>query len=683
MKTKFLLFTTIVLATMSCKTTALKEESVPDNFQFLIEQFADLKIMRYPVIGFDDLKLKEKELIYYLSQAAVEGRDILFDQNYKYNLAVRRTLEEIHENYQGDRSTADFKAFDVYLKRIWFSNGIHHHYSSDKINPGFSVDYFKTLLANVDASKLPLANGESKEAFIAKIEPVIFDKLVDSKGVNQADGQDLIATSAENYYGEGVTQKEVEAFYAAKKVPGDLEPISYGLNSTLVKEDGKLVEKVWKVGGKYSPAIEKIVFWLEKALTVAENKQQKTVISNLIEYYKTGDLKTFDKYNIAWLADQKSRIDFVNGFTETYGDPLGIKASWESLVNFKNIEATKRTEIISDNAQWFEDNSPVDPKFKKEKVKGVTAKVITAAMLGGDCYPATPIGINLPNADWIRKEHGSKSVTIENITYAYNKAAEGNGFLEEFSLAPGELGLEKEYGFLVDNLHTDMHECLGHGSGKLMPGVSGDELKAYGAVIEEARADLFALYYMGDPKMVELGLLPDMEAYKASYNDYIRNGLMTQLTRIELGNDIQQTHMRCRQMIARWAFSKFIVNFVVERKMENNKTYFFIRDYEKLRAMFGELLTEIQRIKSEGDYEAAKNLVETFGIKVMPDIHAEVLERFKKLNLAPYGGFVNPVYKVETNDKGKITNVTLDYSEGYTEQMMRYGKEHSWLATYN
>ena len=668
---------------MSCKTPAPKEEPKTENFQYLIEQFADLKIMRYPVPGFDELTLKQKEMLYYLSQAAVDGRDILFDQNNKYNLAVRRTLEAINANYTGDRTTADFKAFEVYLKRVWFSNGIHHHYSSDKFKPGFSADYFNVLLKDIDATLLPLDNGETKDQLIAKLTPVIFDPAVDAKRVNQAEGTDLIATSANNYYAEGITQKEAEAFYAKMKVPGDSEPISYGLNSTLIKKDGKLVEDVWKLGGKYSAAIEKITFWLEKALTVAENDQQKQVINYLISYYKTGDLNTFDEYNIAWLADQNSRIDFVNGFIETYGDPLGIKGSWESVVNFKNIEATKRTEIISANAQWFEDHSPVDPKFRKEKVKGVSAKVITAAMLGGDCYPATAIGINLPNADWIRKEHGSKSVTIENITFAYDKAAQGNGFLEEFCYSDEEIASERKYGFLADNLHTDMHECLGHGSGQLMPGVSGDELKAYGSTIEEARADLFALYYMGDSKMVELGLLPDAEAYKSAYNDYVRNGLMTQLTRIEPGKDIEESHMRNRQLIAMWAYENGKADNVIERKTKDGETYFVVNDYKKLQSLFGKLLAEIQRVKSEGDFEGAKSLVEKYGVKVDHELHAEVLDRYKKLNLAPYGGFVNPVYKVETDASGKITNIKLDFTEGYSEQMIRYSKEHSWLPTYN
>ncbi len=683
MRTPLLLIIVTVLAMTSCKTPSPKEEPKDSSFQFFIEQFADLKILRYPVLGFEELTLPQKELIYYLSQAAIEGRDIIFDQNYKYNLTVRRTLEAIYENYKGDRNSENFKAFEIYLKRVWFSNGIHHHYSSDKIDPGFNASFFAELLAGIDAAKLPLKEGENKETFNARIEPIIFDMNVDFKRVNQAEGQDLIATSACNYYGDGITQAETEAFYAAMKNPNDEEPISYGLNSTLEKKDGKLTEEVWKSGGKYGEAIDKIVYWLEKALSVAENEQQKIVITYLIDYYRTGDLKTFDKYNVAWLADQQSRIDFVNGFIETYGDPLGLKASWESVVNFKNIEATKRTEIISANAQWFEDNSPVDKRFKKETVKGVTAKVITAAMLGGDCYPATPIGINLPNADWIRKEHGSKSVTIENITYAYSKAAEGNGFMEEFAYSEKEIENEKTYGFQADNLHTDMHECLGHGSGQLLPGVSGDELKAYGSVIEEARADLFALYYMGDKKMVELGLLPDAEAYKAAYDDYIRNGLMTQLTRIKLGDNIEQSHMRNRQLISKWVFEKGTANNVIEKKMKEGKTYFVINDYNKVRTLFGELLSEIQRVKSEGDFEAAKNLVENYAVKIDQELHAEVIERYSKLNLAPYSGFVNPVYNVETDANGKISNITLDYTEGYAEQMMRLAKDHSWLPTYN
>lgn len=675
--------TIIVMMTVSCKNQ--KEEAKKDDasFQYLVEQFADVRIMRYQVTGFEDLTLKQKTMLYYLSQAAIEGRDILFDQNNKNNLAIRRTLETIYENYNGDRNSDDFKAFEVYLKRVWFANGIHHHYSTDKFEPGFSAEYFGALLADIDEAALPLKDGETKEAFIARIAPVIFDSSLYHKRVNQADGEDLILSSANNYWGEGITQAEAEDFYGKIKNSNDPEPISYGLNSQLVEVDGQLVEKVWKVGGMYSPAIEKIVYWLKKASEVAENEQQKNVIDLLVEYYETGDLKTFDRYNVAWLADQQSRIDFVNGFTETYGDPLGLKGSWESVVNFKNLEATQRTEIISANAQWFEDHSPVDHRFRKEKVKGVSAKVINAAMLGGDCYPSTPIGINLPNADWIRKEYGSKSVTIENITYAYDMASLGNGFMEEFYYSPEEIEREKKYGFQSDNLHTDLHECLGHGSGQLLPGVAGDELKAYGSTIEEARADLFALYYMGDKKVVELGLLPDGEAYKAEYDSYIRNGLLTQLTRILPGKNIEEAHMRNRQMIAMWAYEHGKDQNVIEKKTKDNKSYFVINDYEKLQSLFGQLLAEIQRVKSEGDFEAGRQLVEEYGVKVDQELHQEVLARYKKLNLAPYGGFLNPVYIVETNKSGEITNVTLDYTESYVDQMMRYSKEHSWLPAYN
>lgn len=685
MKQLLFLSTILLIMTVSCKNQSKEEAKTNDDasFQFFVEQFADVKIMRYPVMGFEELTLKQKTMLYYLSQAAIEGRDILFDQNNRNNLAIRRTLEAIYSNYKGDRNTDEFKAYEVYLKRVWFANGIHHHYSTDKFEPGFSAEYFKTLLSDIDGSILPLKDGETKEAFIARISPVIFDPAVDLKRVNQTDGEDLILTSANNYWGEGITQKEAEDFYNKMKDPNDSEPVSLGLNSQLVKENGKLQEKIWKVGGMYTQAIERIVFWLQKAAEVAENEQQKTVIDLLVKYYQTGDLKVFDQYNVAWLADQESRIDFVNGFTETYGDPLGLKASWESVVNFKNLEATHRTEIISQNAQWFEDNSPVEPRFRKEKVKGVSAKVINAAMLGGDCYPSTPIGINLPNADWIRKEHGSKSVTLENITYAYDKAASGNGFLEEFCYSPEEIERDHKYGFQTDNLHTDLHECLGHGSGQLMPGVAGDELKAYGSTIEEARADLFALYYMGGEKVVELGLLPDNEAYKATYDSYIRNGLMTQLTRILPGKNIEEAHMRNRQLIAMWVYEHGKAENVIERKTKDNETYFVVNDYKKLQSLFGQLLAEIQRIKSEGDYESGRQLVENYGVIVDQELHAEVLDRYAKLKLAPYGGFLNPLYVIETNDSNEIINVTLDYSESYVDQMMRYSKDHSWLPTYN
>jgi len=639
----FLILFTLIM-TVSCKEQPKKDEA--SDFQFLVEQVADLRILRYPVEGFEKLDLRKKELVYYLSQAAIEGRDILFDQNYRHNLTVRRTLEAIYESYDTLRDAPEFKAFEVYLKRVWFSNGIHHHYSTDKLDPGFSAEYFVSLLEPVSESKLPLLAGETKEQLIQRLIPVIFDMKVDAKRVNQTQGEDLLQTSANNYWGEGITQTEAEAFYDSISNTDDPEPISYGLNSRLEKEEGKLVEKVWKVGGTYTQAIEKIVFWLGKASEVAENEKQKEVIDLLIQFYQTGDLKTFDQYCIAWLKDQESLIDFVNGFTETYGDPLGMKASWESLVNFKNLEATKRTEIISRNAQWFEDHSPIDPKFKKPVVKGVSAKVITAAMLGGDCYPATPIGINLPNADWIRKEYGSKSVTIENITYSYSRVKENDGFLEEFAFSQEEIERSRKYGFLADNLHTDLHECLGHGSGQLLPGVTGSELKAYGAPIEEARADLFALYYLGDPKLVSLKLLPDKQAFKAEYDSYIRNGVMTQLTRIVLGNQIEQAHMRNRALISRWAYEKGKADKVIEKVVREGKTYFVINDYKKLRDLFGELLSEIQRIKSEGDFEAARAMVENYGVKIERDLHTEVLDRFAKLNIAPYSGFVNPVYLV-------------------------------------
>lgn len=647
-----------------------------DNFQYVVEQFADLRILRYPVTGFEELSLQQKKLIYYLSQAAIEGRDILFDQNYKHNLTIRRTLEAIYEHYQGDRNTDDFKALEVFLKRVWFSNGIHHHYSTLKIMPEFGEEFFEQAVKSIPSKALPLKEGETVENLLTTLKPVLFDPNVDNKRVNQDKDADLIATSANNYYC-GVTQKEAEDFYNARKEKDNL--LSHGLNAQLVKEDEEIKEKVWKIGGMYSPAIEKIVKWLEEARAVAESDQQKKVIGLLIDFYRTGDLKIFNEYNIAWLADQDSEVDFINGFIETYGDPLGLKGSWESVVNFKNKEATRRTEIISANAQWFEDHSPVDPRFKKEKVRGVSAKVINVAMLGGDCYPHTPIGINLPNADWIRKEYGSKSVTIENITYAYDQASKGTGFLEEFCFSQEEIDRYYGYGFLTGNLHTDLHECLGHGSGQLLEGITGNELKAYGAVIEEARADLFALYYIADKKLVELNLLPDEEAYKAEYDTYIRNGLMTQLTRIRLGEDIEEAHMRNRQLIAAWCFEKGQKDKVIERKNKDGKTFFVINDYIALRNLFAKLLVEIQRVKSEGDYQTAKHLVETYGVKVNKELHQEVLERYQKLNLAPYSGFVNPVLRPVTDDDGKIIDIVPDYTEGYAEQMMRYSKEHSWL----
>ena len=659
------------------KTTAEAEK-----IDYTVEQFADLQILRYRVPGFEDLSLKQKELVYYLTEAALQGRDILFDQNGKYNLTIRRMLEAVYTGYKGDKNTPDFKAMEVYLKRVWFSNGIHHHYGSEKFVPGFTPEFFRQAVQSVDAATLPLAEGQTVEQLCEEVFPVIFDPTVMPKRVNQAAGEDLVLTSACNYY-DGVTQQEAEDFYNALKKRKDETPVSYGLNSRLVKEDGKIQEKVWKVGGLYGQALEKIVYWLKKAEGVAETPEQKAVIAKLMEFYETGDLKTFDEYAILWVKDLNSRIDFVNGFTESYGDPLGMKASWESLVNFKDLEATQRTELISGNAQWFEDHSPVDGQFKKEKVKGVSAKVITAAILAGDLYPATAIGINLPNANWIRSHHGSKSVTIGNITDAYNKAAHGNGFNEEFVYSDAELQLIDKYADVTDELHTDLHECLGHGSGKLLPGVDPDALKAYGSTIEEARADLFGLYYVADPKLVELGLTPSADAYKAQYYTYLMNGLMTQLVRIEPGNNVEEAHMRNRQLIARWVYEKGAAEKVVELVKKDGKTYVVINDYEKVRDLFGRLLAEIQRIKSTGDYAGAHDLVEAYAVKVDPALHAEVLERYKKLNLAPYKGFVNPKYEVVTDADGTITDVTVTYDEGYAEQMLRYSKDYSTLSSVN
>ena len=668
----------LLTACSGSKTTTAEA----DKFDYTVEQFADLQILRYRVPGFENLSLQQKELVYYLTEAALQGRDILFDQNGKYNLRIRRTLEAVYTGYKGDKNTPDFKAMEVYLKRVWFSNGIHHHYGSEKFVPGFAPEFFKEAVLSVDASTLPLAEGQTAEQLCDELSPVIFDPTVMPKRVNQAAGEDLVLTSACNYY-DGVTQKEAEDFYNAMKDPKDETPVSYGLNSRLVKENGKIQEKVWKVGGLYGQVIDKIVYWLKKAEGVAENPEQKAVIAELIKFYETGDLKTFDEYAILWVKDLNSLVDFVNGFTESYGDPLGMKASWESLVNFKDMEATHRTEIISGNAQWFEDHSPVDKLFKKDEVKGVSAKVITAAILAGDLYPATAIGINLPNSNWIRSHHGSKSVTIGNITDAYNKAAHGNGFNEEFVYSDTELQLIDKYADLTGELHTDLHECLGHGSGKLLRGVDPDALNAYGSTIEEERADLFGLYYVADPKLVELGLTPNADAYKAEYYTYLMNGLMTQLVRIEPGNDVEEAHMRNRQLIARWVFEKGAADKVVELVRRDGKTYVVVNDYGKLRTLFGELLSEIQRIKSTGDYQGAHDLVENYAVKVDPVLHAEVLERYKKLNLAPYKGFVNPKYEAVVDAAGKITDVKVTYDEGYAEQMLRYSKDYSNLPSIN
>jgi dipeptidyl-peptidase III len=651
------------------------------NFKFQIEQFDDIKIMRYQIPDFEKLSLNQKKLVYYLSEAAYWGRDIIFDQNYKHNLSIRRTLEEIYKNFKGDRKSSDFSNFVIYLKKVWFSNGIHHHYSNDKFLPKFSQEYFLELIQNSPDSKFPVIGKETTEELAQRLIPYIFDENVDTKSISQDTEKDLITNSACNFY-ENVTQEETEQFYNSIPQKDNSKPVSLGINSKLAKKNGIVTEQTWKKGGMYNNAIEKIIYWLDKATTVAENEAQKKHINLLIEYYKTGDLSIWDEYNIAWVSDQNSLVDYVNGFIEVYGDPMGRKATWEAVVNFKNIEATKRTEIISNNAQWFENNSPIEERFKKKEVKGVSAKVITVAALGGDCYPSTPIGINLPNADWIRKDFGSKSVTMENITYAYDKASEGNGFLEEFCYHDDEIALAKKYGPLAGNLHTDLHECLGHGSGQLLPGTSSEALKNYHSPLEEARADLFALYFMMDQKMIDLGLIPSFDLAKAEYNSYIRNGLLTQLTRIAPGKNIVQAHMRSRQLIARWCFDNGKNENVIEMKTKNNKTYFVINDHLKLRQLLGKLLAEIQRIKSEGDYKSGQKLVEQYGVKVDENIHKEVLDRYKKLNLAPYGGFINPKL-VPVFEGNEINDVRVEYPDDYTLQMLEYSEKYSVLPSYN
>lgn len=652
-----------------------------EEFSYIVDQFADLQILRYQVSGFENLSLRQKQLLYHLSEAALMGRDILFDQNGRYNLVIRRTLEAVYQYGTVDKSSADYQAFEVYLKRVWFANGIHHHYGEDKFIPGFSEAFFDAAVRSVDTSLLPLKAGETVDTLLARLKPVIFDSTVMPKRTVQSGDTDWIQASANNYYGEDVTQAEVEAFYGKMKAEGDNRcPLSYGLNSRLEKENGQLVERVWKVGGLYSEAIERIVAELEKAAAFAENEKQRQIIATLIDYYRTGDLRTFDAYSILWVEDTDSQVDFVNGFIETYGDALGLKASWESTVNFRNEEATRRTQTISENAQWFEDHSPVDKRFKKERVKGVSAKVITVTMLGGDCYPSTPIGINLPNADWIRRDHGSKSVTIENIMEAYDKASQGSGFSDEFVWSDEERNRIKTYGFLTDMLHTDLHECLGHGSGQLLPGTDPDALKAYASTLEEARADLFGLYYLADPKMQELGLVPDGEAFKAEYYKYMMNGLLTQLVRIEEGKEVEEAHMRNRQLIARWVFEQGAADKVVELKKREGKTFVVINDYQQLRALFGKLLAEVQRIKSEGDYEAGRSLVENYGVKIDPVLHHEIRERYVRLHLSPYKGFVNPIMREVKDDSGHVTDITLDYTEGYAEQMLRYSRDYSYLS---
>lgn len=649
------------------------------NFDYNADRFADIQVLRYQVPGFEDLTLNQKKLVYYLTEAALQGRDILTDQNGKYNLVIRKTLEQIYVNYKGKRTDKDFLGLEKYLKQVWFGNGIYHHYGMDKFVPEFSQKFFDSQVKKLNPKSLPLAKGESVGDFLKVIDKVIFDPTYLAKRVNQADGEDLILTSATNLY-EGVTQKEVEDYYNALKDTTDATPVSWGLNTKVVKENGKVVEKPYKLGGLYSDAIIQIIVNLKRAAEFAENDAQRAYIDKLIEFYVTGSLKTFDEYSILWAEETKSDVDFINGFIESYGDPLGMTGSWEGMVNFKNRAASHRTELISGNAAYFEHNSPVDDRFKKENVKGVTAKVITAAILAGDSYPSTPIGINLPNSNWIRAAHGSKSVTIENITDAYDEVANGTGFNEEFAYSDVEIEMMKKHLTLADKLHTDLHECLGHASGKLLPGVDQDALKAYGSTLEEGRADLFALYYLADPKLVELGIFTDPDAYKAEYYKYIMNGLMTQLTRIEPGKDIEESHMRNRKFISEWCYEKGKPDNVIEYVKRDGKTFVKVNDYEKLRSLFGQLLAEVQRIKSTGDFEAGRQLVETYGVKVDPEIHKEVLERYAKLDIAPYKGFVNPIYRLVKDDSGNITDVQIEYGENYVDQMLRYSRDYSPLT---
>ena len=659
------------------------------------ERFADIQMLRYELKGFENLSLTQKIYIYCLSKATLLGRDITFDQQGKYNLRIRKTLEAVYRHYEGNRESEDFKAFEVYLKRVWFASGIHHHYGCEKFEPGFSEESFYEMVGAVADEYLPLSKGQSKEDLLGILVPVIFNPEVMPKRVNQTDGEDLVQTSACNFY-ENVSQAEVERFYARMKEDGNEQAPSYGLNSKLTKRNGELVELKWTEDGLYGAAIKEIVSWLLRAQKYAENEEQKHLIDLLVKYYRTGDLKDFDRYSIAWVQQHEGMIDFINGFIEVYGDPLGLKGTWEGIVEYKDLEATKRTQTISQNAQWFEDHSPVDPRFRKPEVKGVTANVICAAMLGGEEYPASAIGINLPNANWIRQEYGSKSVTIGNLTEAYNKAAQGNGFRDEFVIDEDTISLMNQYEDITDDLHTDLHECLGHGSGQLLPGTDPDALKAYGSTIEEARADLFGLYYVADHKLVELGLTPNDEAYKAQYYGYLMNGLLTQTIRIKEGDKIEEAHMRNRALIAWWVMEhaegavelvKMDMNYASaedalkdsEGNIITTKTYVKINDYAKLRHLFGELLAEIQRIKSEGDFEAARLLVEKYAVNIDPELHREILARYKKLNLAPYKGFINPKMTLEMDEEGEITDVVLDYEESYVDQMLRYSDEYGTL----
>jgi dipeptidyl-peptidase III len=650
-----------------------------DEFKYFVDQFEDMRVLKYKLPAFEELSLQQKKFIYYLSEAALSGRDILWDQNFRYNLQIRKTTEAIIASYSGDKERVEYKSFITWAKRMFFVNGIHHHYSSDKLKPGITIEYFISLMKGVPSENLPLLAGQSVENLISALVPVLFDEKLYAKKVELKAGVDMISESASNFY-SGVTQKEVEKFYASKIMADDRRPVSNGLNSQVLKIDGVVAEDVYKSGGKYGAAIDKIVLWLEKAVTVAETENQKTELNLLIEFYKSGDLKVWDEYNIAWAKNTGTMVDYINGFIENYEDPLGMKATWESVVEYTDVEATIRTKIITANAQWFEDNSPVQSEYKKEKVTGVAAKVINVAMLGGDCYPASPLGINLPNANWIRKEIGSKSVTLANITKAHDITSQGNGFLEEFAVDKAEVSRIRKYESSADALHTDLHECVGHASGKLGKGTDPNALKNYSSALEEARADLFALYFMMDKKIIELGLLPDEDAALASYDTYLRNGLLTQIVRVIPGKEIEEAHMRNRSAVSHWVYEKGKVQNVVEFIKRANKTFVKINDYRRLQSLFGDLLREVQRIKSEGDYEAGKKLIEDFGVKVDPVLHHEILERYAKLNLAPYTGFVNPMLIPAYDKNGVMTDVKVEYAEGYLEQMMYYGKNYSFLS---
>jgi len=658
-----------------------KKAAANEEFTYEVDRFEDISVLRYRLPGFEQLSAGEKEFIYYLSEAALCGRDILWDQNFRYNLVIRKTIEAIIASYGGDREAEEYKSFITYAKRVFFANGIHHHYSGDKFAPGFSQDYFSALVSGSDPVLLPLRDGETAGDLIALLTPVLFDQELYARRVDQSAGADMIVASANNFY-EGVNQQEVEKYYGSLADPADTRPVSWGLNSKLVKANGKVTEITYRSGGLYGEAIDRIISYLEKARDVALSETQKKELGLLIDYYKTGDLKTWDEYNVVWAGNTDLSVDYINGFIETYGDPMGMKATWEAVVDYKDIEASKRTALITENAQWFEDNSPVAPEYRKEKVTGVAASVINVAMLGGDCYPASPLGINLPNSNWIRTEAGSKSVTLANITDAKDIVSRGSGFLEEFAFDKAEIERAVQHGSLADALHTDMHECIGHASGKLAPGTDPNALKNYASPLEEMRADLFALYFMMDPKMVETGLMPSEEPAKAQYDNYIRNGLITQIVRIKPGKDIEQAHMRCRSAIAHWVYEKGFGENVIELLKREGGTFVRINDYTKLRALFGEMLMEVQRIKSEGDFVAGKDMIENYGVKIDQDLHSEILARYAKLDLAPYSGFVNPSMTAVTDAEGKIIDVKIEYCSDYLGQMMEYGKKYSFLPVY-